>query len=126
MRFALLCVFVIGCARDVRVRYPAAPGAPTGQLVLLLSQSATGVSVSLDGLLVVEDAHTKKVIVDSVPVGNITIVLAANGSDKSMRVWVDDVNPTTIPLGVPAEGSMGMVKSIFASLISIVAYSLLR
>ncbi|MEO8706746.1 MAG: hypothetical protein ABI867_42360 [Kofleriaceae bacterium] len=108
------------------MKYPAAPGAPTGTLVLLLSQPASGVSVALNGLLVVEDEHTKRVTIDGVPVGTIEVVLAANGSDKAMKVWVDDTNPTTIPLGVPAESSVGMLKSIFATLVSIVAYSLLR
>lgn len=125
MRFALLALMLIGCAHDIRTRYPAAPGAPTGTLVLLLSQPASGVSVAINGLLVVEDARTKKVTIENVPVGTSEITIAANGGDKQVKVWIDDDNPTTIPLGVP-EASMGMLKSIFASLISITAYSLLR
>jgi hypothetical protein len=125
MRFVFVLAFLIGCAHDVRARYPAAPDAPTGTLVLLLSQPAHGVSVALGGLLVVEDAHTRKVVVENVPTGNVEVTLAANGSDKSFRVWVDDLNPTTVPLGVPGE-QVGFLKSIFASLVTIVAYSLLR
>ena len=125
MRFALLVVFLLGCSHDVRARYPAAPDAPTGTLVILLSQPASGVTVAIGGLLVVEDAHTKKVVIENVPVGNVDVTLAANGSDKQFRIWIDDAHPTTVPMGVP-ESSMGMLKSIFASLISIVAYSMLR
>ena len=125
MRLALLAVFVLGCAHDVRARYPAAPDAPTGTLVLLLSQPASGVSIAIGGLLVVEDAHTKKVVVEGIPVGTVEVTIAANGSDKQFRIWIDDTNPTTVPLGVP-EPSMGMVKTLLGTLISIAAYSLLR
>jgi anti-sigma-K factor RskA len=125
MRFALLAVFVVGCAHDVVVAYPAAPDAPTGTLVLKLSTAASGVSVAIGGLLVVEDAHTGKVVIEHVPVGNTEVTMAANGVDKQFKVWVDDRNPTTVPLGV-AEPSLGMVKSIFASLVTIIAYSLLH
>lgn len=125
MRFALVLVFVIGCAHDVRARYPAAPDAPTGTLVLLLSQPASNVSVAINGRLVVEDAHTKKVVIETVPVGSSEITIAANGSDKQLRVWIDDTHPTTIPLGVP-ETSTALWKSILGTLISLTAYSLLR
>ncbi|HEU0035321.1 MAG TPA: hypothetical protein VFQ53_32150 [Kofleriaceae bacterium] len=121
----LLLVLAVGCTHDVHVRYPAAPDAPTGRLVLLLSQPASNVSVAINGLLVVEDAHTKKVVIDDVPAGSSEVVLAANGADKSFRAWVDGINPTTIPLGVP-DGSVGMVKSLIGTLVTIVAYSLLH
>jgi hypothetical protein len=122
---ALLASFVVGCAHDVHVLYPAAPDAPTGTLVLLLSQPASGVTVAIGGLLVVENSHTQKVVIEHVPVGNVDVSMAANGSDKQFRIWVDNINPTTVPLGVP-EQQLGMLKSIFGSLISIVVYSLLR
>jgi len=45
MRLMILLVLLVGgCTHDVRSRYPAAPDAPTGPLVLLLSQSASRVS----------------------------------------------------------------------------------
>lgn len=128
MRLILLSVlglFVFGCAHDVRARYPAAPAAPTGTLVLLLAHPADDVSVAVGGLLVVEDAHTKKVVIDGIPVGNAEVTMSANGGDKQFRVWIDDAHATTIPLGVP-ETSMGMAKSLIGTLITIVAYSMLR
>jgi len=114
-----------GCSHDVRARFPSSPQDPTGTLVLLLSQPASNVSVAINGMLVVEDAHTKKLTIEHVPTGNNEIVIAANGSDKAMRVWIASENPTTIPLGVPESG-MAMWKSILGTLISIAAYSLLR
>ncbi len=122
----LLVVLMIGaCAKDVHVRYPSAPDDPTGTVVLLLSKPATGVSVAINGLLVVEDAHTGRIVISGAPVGTEEIVMTANGADKAMRVWVGTDHATTVPLGVPEAGS-GFLKSLFGTLITIVAYSLLR
>ncbi len=127
MRVALLLVMVTlgACAKDVHVRYPSAPDDPTGTVVLLLSSPAKGVSVAINGLLVVEDAHTSKVVISGAPVGTEEIVMTANGADKAMRVWVGTEHPTTVPLGVPEAGT-GFLKSLFGTLVTIVLYSLLR
>jgi hypothetical protein len=114
-----------GCAKDVHVRYPAAPDMPTGTLVLLMSKPASGVTVSINGVLVVEDVKTQRVVIANTPAGNQDIVMTANGSDKAMRVWVDTEHATTIPLGVP-DTAPSFIKSIFGTLITVVAYSLLR
>jgi hypothetical protein len=124
MRFALLALFVAGCAHDVRASYPAAPDAPTGTLVLRFTQSAD-VSVAVNGVLVVDDEKTDKIVIERVPVGTNEIVIAANGGDKAIRAWIDSDQWTTIPMGVP-EASSGFFKSVFATLVSIVAYSLLN
>lgn len=115
----------LGCARYVHARYPAAPGAPTGRLVLLLSTPASSVSVAVNGQLVVEDAHTKKLVIDDVPVGSSEVTIAANGGDKQLRVWVDGDTATTVPMGVP-DTSSALWKSILGTVISLAAYSILR
>jgi hypothetical protein len=125
MRFAWIFLVLIGCAHDVRARFPSSPREPTGTLVLLLSQSASNVSVAIDGLLVVEDAHTRKLTIERVPTGHRDIAIAANGSDKAMRAWIASEHPTTIPLGVPESGA-ALWKSLVGTLVSIVAYSMLR
>jgi hypothetical protein len=122
---SLLLLFVIGCAHDVRANFPAPPGAPTGKLVLLLSKPASNVTVAVNGQLVVEDEKTGRITIEGIPVGNIDVTMSANGSDKQFKVWVDDTYATTVPLGVP-EQSMGFLKSIFGTLVSLTAYSLLR
>ena len=126
MRFVwLIVIFVVGCGgHDVRVDYPAAPDAPTGTLVLKLSTTAD-VSVAVNGILVVDDEKTDKIRIDRIPVGSNEIVIAANGGDKAVKAWVTSDYWTTIPMGVP-EPSTGFLKSIFATLISIVAYSMLN
>jgi len=124
MRFVWLVCLLVGCAHDVRAHYPAAPDAPTGTLVLRLTTSAD-VSVAINGILVVDDAKTDKIVIDNVPIGGNDVVIAANGGDKAMRVFVTSEQWTTIPMGVP-EPSTGFLKSIFATLVSIVAYSMLN
>jgi hypothetical protein len=125
MRFTLIVMFLVGCARDVEARFPAPADAPTGRLVLLLSTAASGVSVAVNGVLVVEDAHTQKITIDNVPTGSNEIAIAANGGDKQMRTWITSDHPTTIPLGVP-EASAGFVKSLVGTLVTVAAYALLR
>ncbi len=118
-------LLVCGCANDVRVRYPSAPGDPTGTIVLRLSQAASEVNVAIDGHLLVEDAHTERIVIENAPVGTPEIVVTANGADRQVKVWVGTERPTVVPLGVPDPGH-GFLKSLFGSLVSIVAYSLLR
>lgn len=124
MRFVAL-LLVVACTHDsVRVQYPAPPDAPTGTLVLRLTEPAE-VSVAVNGQLVVDDEKTDKIIIENLPVGSNDVVIAANGGDKAVRAWVTSDHWTTIPMGVP-EASTSLLKSIFATLVSIVAYSLLN
>ena len=127
MRLAYLCIAVAlaACTHDVHVRYPAPADIPTSTLVLLLSQPATGVTVAVNGILVVEDARTGRIVISNVPTGHDDVVIAANGTDKAFRAWVESDHPTTVPLGVPQE-STGFLKSILGTLISLVAWSLLK
>ena len=125
MKWLWLIALLLGCAKDVRVKYPSPPDQPTGTLVLHMGRSASGVSVAINGLLVVDDAHTKHIVIDGVPVGTAEVVMAANGGDKAFTAWVGSEHPTTVPLGVPDEGS-SFLKSIAGSLITIIVYSLLH
>ena len=124
MRFAILALLLVACTHDVRVKYPAPPDAPTGTLVLRLTDAAN-VSVAVNGQLLVDDEKTDKIIIENLPVGSNDLVIAANGGDKAVRAWVTSDHWTTIPMGVP-EASTGLLESIFATLVSIVAYSLLN
>ncbi len=121
----LLIVLMLGCAHDVRATFPAAPGAPAGTLVLLLSRPASDVTVAVNGQLMVEDRKTERITIEQIPVGTAEITMSANGSDKQFRIWIDDTHATTVPLGVP-EQSIGFLKSVFGTLISLTAYSLLH
>lgn len=125
MRFALL--FLVACtAQDLHTHYPiVTPGQPTGTLVLLMSQPATDVTVAIDGVLITSEAHTQRVVIDGVPIGTVDMVVAANGGDKEMKVWVGGDHATTVPIGIP-DASMGFVKTLAGTLITILVYSLLH
>jgi hypothetical protein len=127
VKWMLLAVTVVlaACSHDVRARYPSQANEPTGTLILTMANAASGVSVAVNGVLVVDDAHTGHIQVDGVPVGTQEIIMAANGSDKAFRVWVGSERPTTVPLGVPEAGS-GFLKTLAGSLLTIVVYSLLH
>jgi hypothetical protein len=125
VNWLLVVIALAACSHDVRARYPSQADEPTGTLILTLSRPASGVTVAINGVLVVDDEHTKHVQIDDVPIGTGEIIMAANGSDRAFRVWVGSERPTTVPIGVPDESS-GFVKSLVGSLLSIVVYSLLR
>jgi hypothetical protein len=125
MRFSIVLVIAAACSHDVVAHYPAAPNEPTGTLVLLMSQPASGVSVAINGVLVVEDEHTSRIVIDNVPVGFDEIVLAANGADKELKTWIGGDHATTVPLGVP-DPSYGFAKSLFGTLLTVIVYSLLH
>ena len=127
MRIAsLVLVAVAGtaCAHDVRVQFPAEYGQPTGMLVIKLASPAANVSLTIDGLLVVEDQHTGRIRVDNTPVGTREVAITANGADKQVRVWVGSDHPTTVLVGVPDE-QLGFVKTVLGTIITLVVYSLL-
>jgi hypothetical protein len=126
MRLAcIVFALVAACAHDQRVRFPAPLDAPTGTLVLMFAQPASDVIVSIDGVLVVQNAHTARVVIESVPVGTREVIVAANGTDKAFRTWVGTDHATTVPLGVP-DASYGFLKTLAGTLLTIVVYSLLH
>ncbi len=125
MRFALVCFALAACTHDVRVNFPSAPDEPTSSVVVLFSQPASDVTIALNGVLVVNGAHTQRVVIDRAPVGTDDLVIAANGGDKEVKVWVAGDHATTIPVGMP-DGSLGFVKTLMGTLITIVVYSLLH
>ncbi len=125
IRLLVLAAVAVGCSHDVKARYPSIPDEPTGTLVLRMSKPASGVTVAINGLLVVDGEKTSHVVIDGVPVGTREVVMSANGVDKAFQVWISGEHPTTVPLGVPDEGS-GFIKSLAGSLITIVVYSLLH
>ncbi len=125
MKWIWLVLLVVGCTHDVKARYPSKPDEPTGTLVLAMTKPASGVTVAINGMLVVDDEKTGHVVIEGVPVGTGEVVMAANGSDKAFRVWIESDHPTTVPLGVPEEG-YGFLKSVAGSLLSILVYSLLH
>ena len=127
MRYFLIVVLAAGCAvADVHTHFPvpAAVTDPTGTLVLILGEAADGVTIAINGVLVVEGVHTRRVVVDGVPVGTAEVIMAANGADKQFKVWVGTDHATSVPLGIPDPG-IGFLKTLAGTVITVVLYSLL-
>ncbi|HUJ62479.1 MAG TPA: hypothetical protein VLX92_28455 [Kofleriaceae bacterium] len=125
MRLALALIVLAGCAHDVRSHFPSAPGAPTGTLVLMMSQPADDVTVAINGILAVDHVHSGRIVIDGIPVGTTEVAVAGGGIDKDLRVWVDGDHATTVPLAVP-DPSAGFLKGLIGTLVTIVVYSMIH
>ena len=127
MRLVFVLLLATACtAHDVRTRFPLTSATePSGTLVLELTQPADDVTVSLNGVLVVDKVHTQHIVIEGVPYGTAEIILAANGGDKEFKVWVGSDHATTVPLGIPEAGT-GFIKTLAGTLITILVYSLLH
>jgi hypothetical protein len=94
--FALL--LLAGCPHDVRTAYPAMPpGQPVGAITVRLSHESEGVTVTVNGALVAEGKHTKKVTVTGVPAGPAEVVVVAGGGGNTRveKTVMVDVHPWT-------------------------------
>jgi len=125
MRLVLALLALSACTHDVHCQFPATPDEPTSSIVVLFSQPASDVAIALNGVLVVSDAHTERVVIERAPIGTDDLVIAANGGDKEVKVWVSGDHATTVPIGMP-DASVGFLKTLFGTLITIVVYSLLH
>ena len=126
MRFLLLLTLAACSVDDLHTKFPIfTTGQPTGTLVLLMSQPATDIIVALDGVLITSEAHTQRMVIEGVPVGTVDVTVAANGGEKEVKVWVGGDHATTVPIGIP-DASMGFVKTLAGTLITIIVYSLLH
>ncbi len=126
MRFAILILLASCTTADLHTHFPISTlGQPTGTLVLLMSQPASDIVVAIDGVLITSEAHTQRIVIDGVPVGTVDVVVAANGGDKEVKVWVGGDHASTVPIGIP-DASMGFVKTLAGTLITILVYSLLH
>lgn len=122
-----LLVACSGRAKDVRARYPSAPGQATGSITVILTQPARDLTITVDGRLVAERKHTKKVSIEGIPVGFVDVVVVAGGGEgrveKYVEVLVQDQLNTTLPVASP-EGSM--TSALQMGLLSLAAWVISR
>lgn len=108
-----------GCAHDVHSNYPAyAPGNPVGSVTVRLTREARGVSVTINGVLVAEGKHTKKITVKGVPAGPAEVMVAAGGGESSRleKRYDVDVQPYADTAVVVAAPEMSTSHAIFMGL----------
>ena len=122
---AALCV---ACARDVRATFPAqaAPGEPTGSIVLVFTRPSPDVYVAINGVLVVDGANTSRVRIDGVATGYADVALAVGPGEKQIKVWVEEGHDTVLPLGSPGGSPFDSVKNIAVSLAAVALAAWIR
>jgi hypothetical protein len=129
MRFVVLALVglaTVSCARDVKARYPAADGDATGTVVLVFTRPSPDVYVAINGVLVVDGAHTSRIRVDGVTTGYADVAIAVGPGEKTVRVWVEEGRDTVLPIGSPGGSHLDSVKSIVVSLAAIAIYAWIR
>jgi len=109
----LAVVVAAGCARDVHVRLPSDADEPTGSVTVVVTQPARDLTVAVNGVLVAERRHTKKVVVTGVPSGLVDVVIAAGAGEtrleRHVRVDVEEGRDTAIPVGAPTGSALRAV-----------------
>jgi hypothetical protein len=117
---ALIGVLLSGCAHDVKYRMGAETGFGTGSITVLLTQPTKDLTMTVNGTLVAERAHTQKVTVTGIPAGSADVVIAAGAGparvDRHVRVEVEAGKDTAIPVGAPEKAmsdtlSMGLLSA---------------
>ncbi len=116
----------VGCARDVHTRFPSEAGAEVGTVELAFTAPAGGVSVAVNGVMVVRGARTERITIADVPTGFAELAVAAGPGEKQFRVWVDAGKHTAVPLGAVDETPLTALRSFALSMASLVVYTLLR
>jgi hypothetical protein len=108
-----------GCAHNVRATYPSTgPGVPVGSVTVKLTSAARNLSVTVNGVLVAEGKHTKKVTVLGVPAGPAEVGIACGGGgmsrvEKTARVEVEPYADTAVLVSAP---NMSTASPIYVGL----------
>jgi len=117
---ALMCT---GCPHNVHTKLPSKPSDPTGTITILLTRPASDLTVSVNGTLVASRAHTRRVRVSGVPIGETDVVIAAGAGgqkvERHVRVDVEEDKQHTIPLASPERS---WLSTAAAAVISIGAW----
>ena len=117
---------VAACAHDVAVQFPAEVGAEVGAIELAFTNPASGVSVAVDGVMLVRGARTERITIAAVPTGFRDVAIAAGPGEKQVRVWVERDRVTAVPLGATDDAPLSTVRGMALSLLSLAVYTLLR
>jgi hypothetical protein len=124
-RAALALWCLVGCARDLHTQLPGGDEGPTGSLLILFTRPTRDVSVAVNGTLVADDAHTERLRVERVPVGEADVVVAAGAGDgrveRHVRVRVGWNEEIAIPLAAPSPSIASTLSLALLSLAVVAA-----
>ncbi len=122
-----VALIVGGCAHDVRTRYPAPTALPTGSILLVLTTASSDVVVAIDGMLVVDGAHTGRIRIDGVPVGLVDLTIAIGEGAQHQELWIESGRDTVLPIGAPGGGGAGdAIRNAVISVAGILLYTWIR
>lgn len=94
----------------------------TGTIVLHFTHAVDNAHVSVNGHPVARDAHTREIVVEGVPAGEVMIMLAADGvPEKAFVVRLDPGQRMVIPLSA-ADTSVG--RTLLQALLSAAVYAM--
>jgi hypothetical protein len=115
-----LVLLVAGCAaRDVHTKFPVAVETP-GSLELRFSGAVDDLLVTVNGQLVVDDVHTRRVIIAGIPPGPTTVMVASDGApERAFTIEVPAGENVVVPLAGGATKSGGIWQSLLGAAITI-------
>ena len=98
------------------VNAPQPASGATGTVVVVFTRPAKGVTIALDGRLVVDRQHTGRVEIRNVNVGVAELQIAAGSGpsrvERHLRVEVDGDQITAIPVAAPDGGGPGVLSAL--------------
>ena len=117
---ALVAVVAVGCAaRDVHTRFPIAAETP-GSLELRFAGAVDELLVTVNGQLVVEDRHTRRVFIAGIPPGSTTVMVASQGApERAFTIEVPAGENVVVPLAGGAPRGTGLWQSLLGAAITI-------
>lgn len=126
LRCSILALLASGCsASPVEVASPLpGPIEAAGAIAIVFTAEARGVTVAIDGRLVVERARTDRVEITRVVPGIADVMIAAGSGparvERHVRVDVEAGATTTIPVGAPDPGGLSGLSGAAFSLVAII------
>jgi hypothetical protein len=98
------------------------PSVLTGSLTILLTQPAKDLTITVNGVLVAQRAHTDRVHVANIPIGMADVVIAAGGGptriDRHFQVSIDSGAVATVPIAAPDRAMSSTLPMWFLSLLA--------
>ena len=83
-------IAIIGCAQNIYVQHPNLGSSENyGRIIIKLTDAVEGINVRIDGSLVVEDANTKRIEIQRVPVGSRTIEISGSGKYRADAISIE-------------------------------------
>ncbi len=80
--------------------------------------------VAINGRLIVEREKAKRIMIHGVETGFANLSIAADGVERSAKVWIDAGRTTAVPVGNP--GSAERMNPVVTAALSIVAFLISR